>query len=651
MDAAQMTKDCQEKYNIELYEQTHPYDMWISEHEGMDRIAENDTTTRLLNVPEFVLFVARGGVTVKGTSACLAQYFISNDKVDVLYTDEDVIDEGTGQRSDPWFKPEYSPDTLLSMNYFGSLVAIRRKVVLEFVNSGFWAKDDRFSFIKRAGIQNEIGCVTRIEFGRSEQEALWTMLRVICRKHQALHVDKVLYHSFNPERFSRKILHLNFDVPENLLCSIIIPSKDNPIMLRQCVDSIRKNTEGIRYKIVVVDNGSSDENRIVYEALGREFSFDYIYEPMEFNFSAMCNIGANASEGEVLVFLNDDITVSGSQWLHIMAGQAIQSHTGAVGAKLYYPGSTIIQHDGITNMCVGPAHKLGGMDDGGGVIFYHGRNMADVNVSAVTAAALVVARQKYLEVHGFSEELAVAYNDVDFCFSLLESGYYNIVRNDVILYHHESVSRGSDDTPEKKKRLERERRILYDRHTKYYHYDPFYSPHLVQYRLDADYNIEYRYPFECPWLLSEVTRTKNLTDTSMPISRKLMRKGPVCQMSIDAMEFINVTETRSVGAPRALSIKGWAAMTERDMCEYDRFLILQDVKGQSVTLKASVFNFYREDVAPVIPMQQYPYLVGFTARIIEKELTPGTYQIGVLFVNKINGTQEVVLQAETVDLG
>lgn len=142
-----------------------------------------------------------------------------------------------------------------------------------------------------------------------------------------------------------------------------------------------------------------------------------------------------------------------------------------------------------------------------------------------------------------------------------------------------------------------------------------------------------------------------MADTSMPMSRKLMRKGPVCQMSIDAMEFINVSDTRSAGALRALSIKGWAAMTERDMCEYDRFLILQDAKGQGTCLRASVFNFYREDVAPVIPMQQYPYLVGFTARILEKELMPGTYQIGVLFVNRINGTQEVVLQAETVDLG
>lgn len=652
MDGNISSLACQEQYNNELYEQTHPYEMWINEYESADKVNETDTTTRLLNVPEFVVFVAKGGETIKGTSAFLAQYFIEEPDVDILYGDEDLIDEQTRKRSDPWFKPEYSPDTLLSTNYFGSLVAIRRQVVLDFITSKFWEKDERFDFIRRAGIDKEIGCVTRIEFGRNDYEAIWTMLRMVCRKHKAFHIDRILYHGYSPERFSKKILHLNFDLPEDMLCSIIIPSKDNPTMLRRCIESINKHTKDINYEIIVVDNGSNDEHRLVCFGLSKELSFRYIYEAMQFNFSRMCNIGARASKGQVLLFLNDDITIHTDHWLKTMAAQALQPHTGAVGAKLYYPGGTVIQHDGITNMCVGPAHKLGGMDDGAVLSLYHGRNVADVNVAAVTGAALAVSRDKFIEVKGFSKDLAVAYNDVDLCFSLLERGYYNIVRNDVTLYHHESVSRGKDEAPEKKKRLERERALLYDRHTRYYHYDPFYSKNLVQYRLDADYNIEYRYPFECPWMLSKVNKIQRVSDTSMPIARKLMRKGPVCLMNIDQMEFIYVADDVAVDTPRALFIKGWAAMTEKNMCEYDRFIILQNVNNtKAMDIEASVFNFYREDVAGVIPMQQYPALVGFTARILEKELSPGTYQIGCLFVNKLTGSREVVLQTETVDIG
>ena len=147
-----------------------------------------------------------------------------------------------------------------------------------------------------------------------------------------------------------------------------------------------------------------------------ELAIQYIYQESEFNFSAMCNLGAKAAKGEYLLFLNDDMEVIEPNWMKRMLGQAACTHTGAVGAKLYYPGEREqaayrIQHAGITNMGIGPAHKLAGMEDTGNL--YHGRNLLTYNMLAVTAACLMVKKELFLKAGGFDEEFAVAYNDVE----------------------------------------------------------------------------------------------------------------------------------------------------------------------------------------------------------------------------------------------
>jgi GT2 family glycosyltransferase len=267
------------------------------------------------------------------------------------------------------------------------------------------------------------------------------------------------------------------------LVSIIIPSKDNFEVFERCVNSIIAKTEYKNYEMIVVDNGSNAENTAKYAALCKKIKAVYKREEEEFNFPRMCNKGAWLAKGDILLFLNDDTEVREGGWLEAMAGQAALDHAGAVGAKLLYPNGSEIQHCGILNLPIGPCHALAPFDDA--ILHYFCRNRLDYNYLAVTAACLCIEKKKFDEVHGFDESFAVAYNDVELCFKLHEKGYYNSVRNDAVLYHHESLSRGHDEKDrEKHKRQMAEMDRLYALHPLLRGKDPFYNVNLAWDRVD-----------------------------------------------------------------------------------------------------------------------------------------------------------------------
>ena len=276
---------------------------------------------------------------------------------------------------------------------------------------------------------------------------------------------------------SRELIFYNEEIkPVQGKVSIIIPSKDNYDVLKVCIDSIREKTTRSDYEIIVVDNGSIQENAEKYRALADK----YIYEKRYFNFSYMCNRGAQAAEGSFLLFLNDDTEVIAPDWLDKMAYYAAKPHSGAVGAKLYYPNTKTIQHCGVINIQPGPAHAFLGEDDE--AVLYKGRNRGVWNYTAVTAACLMIEKSKF---SGFDEDFRVAYNDVELCMSLIERGYYNMVINAVTLYHYESLSRGDDRlNREKLKRLALEKEILFARHPQFCGRDNFYNINLSPYRVD-----------------------------------------------------------------------------------------------------------------------------------------------------------------------
>lgn len=605
---------------------------------------------------EYAIITGEKGELSKHAKEWIADYFTEHPKTDILYGDEDEWEPAGQKRQNPWFKPDWSPDTLRSYLYVGNIIVIKIGLLKEAAEK----------------LADESVC-QQCRQQYSEYSVFWGFLLYLTDSMNARwgHIDRILYHKeicdgdiscketfqekifdkeiSGNEKFEKKtsaVVHVRPSFGgEPSLVSVIIPSKDHPKMLQRCLNAIKEATEYPSYEMIVVDNGSTEENRALIEAMqGHEgMEFEYLYEEMEFNFSKMCNMGASKAKGEILIFLNDDIEVCGKDWMTILTEQAGQPHIGAVGAKLYYPDSKMIQHVGITNMKVGPVHKLAGMEDRGNI--YHGRNLADYNVLAVTAACMAVRRTVFEDVGGFCEELAVAYNDVDLCFSLYEKGYYNLVRNDVILYHHESVSRGSDEGGEKAKRLLRERKKLYQRHPELYGKDPFYSVHLVQERLDGDYHVEYQYAYECGSRYSQCEKTETVKETKKSILRKLLHKGPLMLYHMDDIR-IRQTDLPDEDS-KVLELEGWCALTDKDMTEYHRALLL--VGEDNTAWKLEMLDKLRPDTSEILAGQPHGALCGFVVRVKEGVIPSGEYKVGYLFTPK-DGRKDILEYGEDIQI-
>ncbi|MFG1465752.1 glycosyltransferase [Xanthobacter sp. DSM 24535] len=412
---------------------------------------------------------------------------IDREDPDFIYSDEDKI-ATDGSFVEPFFKPDWSPDTLMSLMYTCHVSCVRRSLA------------------------QKVGPL-RSEYDGSQD---WDfVLRVTEATHKIAHVQKVLYHwriipgsaaaEFNakPEALSAAVrlrldamarrgvqgacepveglpayMRVRYDVVGTPRVSIIIPSKNNWSVLRQCLRSIQEKSSYKNVEIVVVDNGSSDADALAYlSELEQESGVRVVRHDFPFNFSELCNVGARAASGEILLFLNDDTEVIVADWLDRMIGYAQQSHIGAVGAKLLYPKSQRVQHAGVVYIADGPSHAFLGANAKDPC--YYARNMLDANWLAVTGACLMVERGKYEAVGGFDEAFPVAYNDVDLCFRLVEAGLFNVVCPAAELLHYESMSRGIDHmNAEKMARLRADKRRLDAAHPQFFMRDPFFSPNL-----------------------------------------------------------------------------------------------------------------------------------------------------------------------------
>ena len=392
-----------------------------------------------------------------------------NKDIDIIYTDEDRISKDNKSRIMPFFKPDYSIDTIMSFNYIGDICLFKKNLL------------------------------KNIKVNEQYQNYKYDLVLRLLEKTTAVkHIDKVLIHKRNMDNvFSqddidikkamlkrRKIAGRVDDngyiiyANKNELISIIIPSKDNPDVLFRCIDSIKQLTTYKNYEIIVIDNGSNLDNQKKINKYLKKHKAKYIYDQYEFNFSKMCNIGVKYSKGEYLLFLNDDITVKQSDWLDRLLGQARLKHCGAAGAKLLYPDSDLIQHCGVINYPYEPSHCYTKCSDQLNLNYY--RNKCNYNVIAVTAACMMIKKKKFNEIGGFCLDMPVNYNDVDLCFRIDNKGYKNIIRNDVILDHYESLSRGNDLLDiTKLEKLVNDRRKLYERNPDYLLYDPYYNKNLA----------------------------------------------------------------------------------------------------------------------------------------------------------------------------
>ncbi len=417
-------------------------------------------------------------------------------EADLIYSDEDKLSEDN-VRSQPFFKTDWAPDILLATNYICHFGVYRKAIIDEI--GGF-----------RAGYE-----------GAQDYDLV---LRFTEKTDRIFHIQKILYHwrtiadstAVNPDSkgyafeagkkaledaLARRnidglvshgpfpgVYHIDYALKDHGLVSIIIPTRDNALDLKICVESIFEKTEYENFEIIIADNGSEKEETFdLFKTYKEKYPDQIKVIPIDipFNFSRINNLAVLESKGDYLLFLNNDIKVITKGWLKKMVSLAQQERIGAVGAKLYYPDDTI-QHAGVLLGMGGLAgHGHAGYPRGD--YGYFGKLVINNNYSAVTAACMMVKRSDFEAVGGFEEELAVAFNDVDFCLKLYARGKFNVWMPDVELYHYESKSRGAEDTYQKYKRFNQEINFMKRHWIELVKNDPFYNQNLT--RVGGNYTI------------------------------------------------------------------------------------------------------------------------------------------------------------------
>ncbi|MHB1167306.1 MAG: glycosyltransferase family 2 protein, partial [Carboxydocellales bacterium] len=286
--------------------------------------------------------------------------------------------------------------------------------------------------------------------------------------------------SNSPNRY-----RVHYHLEGNPLISILIPTRNMAHLLRPCLESIYSKSIYLNYEVIVIDNGSDEQDtlNLFTEYASKEpnrFRVEKLDIP--FDFSKLNNTAVRNAKGKLILLLNNDIEVITPNWLEQMASFAMRPTIGAVGAMLLYPDETI-QHAGVVmgiGGVAGHSHKYFNKDEQG----YFDRLILVSNYAAVTGACLMVKKELYEKIGGLDENMQVAFNDVDFCLKLLKKDLYNVVLPTALLYHHESKSRGYEDTPDKKKRFQGEVHRMQECWGDIIANDPFYNPNLTRERED-----------------------------------------------------------------------------------------------------------------------------------------------------------------------
>ncbi len=408
--------------------------------------------------------------------------------VGLIYSDEDKM-ELDGSRIEPYFKPDYSPDLLDTNNYICHFTVVKRSIMEEIggFREGLDGSQDHDVILRAARAASEVAHIPKVLYhwrkipGSTAVEYdskgyAWEAGRKAIEDLHRKFEDNVRV-EFGTLKGSYRLIR---EIVGEPLVSIIIPFKDKPELLDACINSILQRSSYQNFEIVGVSNNS--EQALTHERMAHFESLDprvrFIEHNVPFNFSEVCNHGVSKAQGEYVVLLNNDIEILSPDWIECMLEHAQREQIGAVGCKLLFPDGRI-QHAGVVAGMVGAAghtHKFFPEQH----IGYNGRLHMTGNVSAVTGAMMMVSKQKFEAVNGLdAENLAVAYNDIDFCLKLINKGYFNVFTPHARAIHHESVSRGYEDTEEKMQRLLKEQQHFLTTWKDFLEKgDPFYNPNM-----------------------------------------------------------------------------------------------------------------------------------------------------------------------------
>lgn len=464
-----------------------------------DGISNNTNGAIKMATGEFIAFSDHDDLLTPNALYEVVKGLNSDRTVDCVYSDEDKIDMDGKTLFMPHFKPDLDIDLLCSYNYITHL------------------------FVARKTIIDEVGGLRKKYDGSQDHDMIF---RCIEKSRKVYHVRKVLYHwrchknstAMNPEskmycyEAGRDAVQAHWDrlgVPATVemsqnyghyithyhwmgepLVSIIIPNMNHKEDLERCITSIKKKSSYTNYEIIIVENNSTETEIFdYYRELQSEPNVRIIKYSGTFNYSRINNFGVKQSKGEYLLFLNNDTELDNPGSIKDMLDICRRDDVGAVGARLYYDDNTV-QHAGVVLGVGGVANHAFYRTERGDVGYFF-RSISVQDYSAVTAACMMTSRKDFESVGGFSEDLAVAFNDVDYCLKLRKENYLVVYTPFSEWYHYESKSRGYEDTPEKAERLQKETDIFMTKWKKEIENgDPYYSPNFNQRAADFRYNMD-----------------------------------------------------------------------------------------------------------------------------------------------------------------
>jgi O-antigen biosynthesis protein len=403
-------------------------------------ISDATNAALALATGEFIAFLDHDDELRPDALAEVVRRLNDDRDLDLIYSDEDkrALD---GDLVEPFFKPDWSPDLLMSVNYLNHLTVARRELVdqLGGLRSEFDGSQDYDLFLRVTELTDRITHISRPLYAwrkspgsaaadvRAKDFAYEAGRRALTDAIRRRGLVGEVQDAIVPGRY-----RVRYQIQDEPLVTIIIPTRDNVNMLRRCIQSIQTRSTYARYELLVVDNDSRDPETLEYLD---SFEGRVLKYPHPFNYARLMNEAARVAEGDMLLLLNNDTEVIKREWIEAMLEHGQRSEVAAVGARLLYPDGRP-QHEGIV-MGLGGG-SAGNVDHAG--FFDLGETIR--NCSAVTGACMLVRTEVYWELGGFEERLGVAFNDVDFCLRAIEKGYQVVYTPYAQLYHHESATRG-----------------------------------------------------------------------------------------------------------------------------------------------------------------------------------------------------------------
>lgn len=418
-----------------------------------------------------------------------------NPDIDLIYTDEDKLGDD-GDRYDPHFKSDFNYELFLTQNMVSHFAVYRANILKEIggFRRGFEGSQDydmTLRFLERSS--RNIVHVPRVLYhwraiagstALAPSEKTYTeSASILALREHVEREGKRADVTIAPEL--PQYFRVRFHVEGNPKVSIIIPTKDKVDLLDQCISSIIKLSTYDNYEIIIINNGSVEDATLNYFNKVKSDGVIVVNDENPFNYSKINNLGFSYASGDQICLMNNDIEIVSPDWMEEMLSFSQWNDVGCVGARLWYPDDTL-QHGGVIiglGGIAGHSHKY--LEKG--AVGYFGRAALPQALSAVTAACLMVKASIFRDVNGLDEGLSVAFNDVDFCLRVREAGYRNVWTPYAEMYHHESASRGTEDTPEKQARFNGEIAFMKNRWGDLLAKDPYYSPNLTIEREDFSF--------------------------------------------------------------------------------------------------------------------------------------------------------------------